>query len=486
MHYANTLLSGGKTSHFFESTSDSGQEKRAELSARMIEAGLQASREQDDPHKATDVARIQLGQFRSQLDPATISILQAELALAENNVTAAEQAASTAVELAPGSAGSHYMLGVVRYRAGDSSHARDAWLEAIQQNENFVPARLALAADAIRSGDASGAEQYVIPVVREEPANIRALCLYARILLAQQRPGAAGVIANRALAVNGSQAEPHIILGQIAFAQGNYAECLVQFERAMEKQHDSREALDGLIRVYRKGSITRSMLRRMEQIAMTSPRSAVLLELAGRMYAERGWYKDARRSLQQVWAIDPQRTTAAISLARLLGQLGETEAAEEWAKRAGGQTTALLSGFTAQQRNDTGTAAAQYEAALREGENTGVAANNLAWLYAQQGRKLDRALLLAEQARTLAPGNPAVLDTLGVVHLSRREYSQAIEVLKGAVVLTANESSADRKKLSADIRHHLSEAYLRSGLPIEASAVSRGDTGERLRPQGTD
>lgn len=431
------------------------------------------------------MVRSQLEQFRSQLDPATIAILEAELALVEKDIPRAQRQAGIAVGLAPRSAVAHYVLGVVQHQTGEDSRARDAWLDAVQQDESFAPARLALAADVLRAGDTNGAEQYVLPVVREEPANMRALCLYARILLAQQRYGAASVIANRAVAVNAGQAEPHIILGQIAAAQGEYGDCLVQFERALERQPDSREALDGLVRVYRKGSVTRPMLRRMEQVAAAHPRSAVLMELAGLLYAERGWYSDALRSLQQAAAINPGSATAAIALARLLEEHGETEASAEWAKKAGGQASALLSGYAAQQKNENENAVAHYETALRGGESTGVAANNLAWLYAQQGRNLDRALVLAEQARSLAPGNPAVLDTLGVVHLSRREYSQAVDALKAASALITR-GPADTRKLSADIRRHLSEAYLRAGLPLEASTASRSETGARAHPEGAD
>jgi uncharacterized protein HemY len=97
----------------------------------------------------------------------------------------------------------------------------------------------------------------------------------------------------------------------------------------------------------------------------------------------------------------------------------------------------------------------------------------------------DMDKLLAEQARSLAPGNPAVLDTLGFVHLSRREYSQAIDVLKAAAALSAR-APADERNLSAEIRRHLSEAYLRAGLPLEASAASGGETAAPTHPEGAD
>ncbi len=106
---------------------------------------------------------------------------------------------------------------------------------------------------------------------------------------------------------------------------------------------------------------------------------------------------------------------------------------------------------------------ADYERALRAGDQSGVAANNLAWLYAQQGIHLDRALVLATSASKDAPNNPAVLDTLGFVHLQRREYSEAVRVLETAAVLAREGHPGTDGELTRQIHHHLALAYLRVG-----------------------
>jgi tetratricopeptide (TPR) repeat protein len=369
--------------------------------------------------------------------------------------------------VAPKSAASRYVLGLVEQHAGEWVLARNAWLEALEQDEDFIPARLALAREALRQGDAGGAEQYVVPAIREEPANLRGLCLYARVLLAQERLAAAKTIANRAVAVNKAAPEPRIILGEIALQQKDYAGSLLQFERALIQDPQSEDALDGLVRVYRRGEITRPMLRDLEKQAQSAPQSATLMELAGRLYADHGWSAGAKRCFRRALEMDPSRSTAAAALVRLLSARGETHTAIELTGKVGGYTTALVSGFTAQKRNDPTAAIAHYETALREGEQSGVAANNLAWLYAQQNTNLDRALSLALRARKAAPSDPAVLDTVGFVYLRRREYSQAIDVLKGAASLAYSRQYSRHPELAAEIARHLSQAYLRAGLPAE-------------------
>ncbi len=435
---------------------------RAALAARIIEADLELAHNSDDSQAAAQAARLHMDQFRRELDAGTVAILEAEIALTENDVAQARAQAEKAVALGPGSAAAHYMLGVAAYRAGDTAQARSAWLGALDRDSDFVPARLALAREALRNDDPSGAEQYVLPTVRDEPANLEALAVYGEVLLAQKRPAALKAIANRALTVDNNAVFPHLLLGQAALQQANIGEAMLQFERAVLLDPRSHQAIEGLVSIYRRGRISRSMLYKLEEAGRKPPPSAALMEVAGRLYAEHGWYGDAQRCLKLALVMDPRRSTAADALAEVFAARGKVGAAIASANKLDGETTALLSGVSAQQHNRIDDAIAHYEAALRVGEHSGVAANNLAWLYAQQGTRLDRALQLAEKARAQAPENPAVLDTVGFVHLRRREYSEAINVLKDARDLAVQKPVSSQ--VAGEIRRHLSEAYLRAGI----------------------
>jgi tetratricopeptide (TPR) repeat protein len=464
-----------------------GPSERALIAVRGIEANLQAARSQTQSERHASVARARtdLDRYRGDLDPATLATVEAEIAIAADDLPMAAMRAATAVELAPQSPAAHYVLGMIKERTGDAATARAEWQTALENEASFVPARLALGHYALQSGDAGGAEEYVIQVVRDEPANFQALNLFARILLAQGRLTPAAMIVRRALAVDGKAAEPHLIMGEIDLRQDRLAEALVEFEQAILLQPHSQAAIEGLLRVYRMGKVNKTLLRHMEKIATTEPRSATLLEIAGRLYAEHGWHQDAQRCLSAALAVDPQRLSATSALAQTLAATGQLAAAADSAARLGGNSAALLSGFRAAERQDVNAAIRDYEAAVRQGDRSGMAANNLAWLLAEQGIKLDRALSLAQSARSLAPEDPAILDTLGVVHLRRREFSAAIEALKNAALLAAN-NKADHQLL-AEIRRHLSEAYLRVGQPQAAALLARNaDFNTVLRSGGLD
>ncbi len=61
----------------------------------------------------------------------------------------------------------------------------------------------------------------------------------------------------------------------------------------------------------------------------------------------------------------------------------------------------------------------RYEQALKINPKFGPAANNLAWLYAEQGGNIDTALGLAQTAREQLPQDPNVADTLGWVYYKK-------------------------------------------------------------------
>jgi tetratricopeptide (TPR) repeat protein len=103
-------------------------------------------------------------------------------------------------------------------------------------------------------------------------------------------------------------------------------------------------------------------------------------------------------------------------------------------------------------------AISRYEAAIRLAPNLGEAKNNLAYLFADSGKNLDRALDLAQEAKALLPDSANAADTLGWVLYQRGVPAAAISYLKEA------EAGMDPGSPSLGIvRYHLALAYERNG-----------------------
>ncbi len=82
------------------------------------------------------------------------------------------------------------------------------------------------------------------------------------------------------------------------------------------------------------------------------------------------------------------------------------------------------------------------------------AATNLAFLLAEEGKDLDRALNLAQAAKAQMPDDAGVSDTLGWVFYKKNLASLAIEPL---------EFSVGKDPSRAAYQYHLGFAYLKAG-----------------------
>jgi uncharacterized protein HemY len=271
--------------------------------------------------------------------------------------------------------------------------------------------------------------------------------------------------------VDPTSAEAHCIQGTIDADTRNIAGALIEYQQAVVLAPSSQEAIEGLVNVYRFGRITRPMLLKMERVANNPPRSATLMETAGRLFAQNGWYGDAQRCLRAAAAIDPQRSPALTALAQSYLDSGNTEGARHAIAETNRSWAELLAGDQAWQNDDVQTATRSFEAALHHGENSGLTANNLAWIYAECSINLDRALELALFARQSMPRDLGVMDTLGYVYLQRREYNEAINILENALQYQQAEHIAGAPV--AELRQHLADAYRKAGRTSDAEALLR-------------
>ena len=465
-HYRAALESGAPNPG-----SPEAAQSRSQLVARLVEADLANASTDAAMTRSSAIRSAQqhLDRYRREIDAATGHLLAAEIALANDDLVQASLSATSALELAPDSAATHYISGIVRYRSSDPAGARAAWDKALQVQPSYVPARLALAEQALRERAYTQAQDYVVPVVRQEPANVRALVLFARVLIATKSYDSAAIITQRVKALAPTAAWANILNGESALAQRKYGSALLEYQQAILLDTQSRDAMDGLIKVYGTGRVDRSMLTRMERIAAAEPVSPTLMEITGRVLARIGHFEDAQRCLKAALQMDPDRRSAAEWLARIQAHRGDLHGATEAATGVS-ELSPMLNGVGAEQRQDVDSAIRNYEAAVRSGDTTGVAANNLAWIYAQQRTNLDRALMLATRARELQPDNPAVLDTLGFVLLVRREYSRAISALEQAQQLASQRGDPS---VLAEVKHHLVEAYLRAGQTERAQLLAQ-------------
>jgi tetratricopeptide (TPR) repeat protein len=223
------------------------------------------------------------------------------------------------------------------------------------------------------------------------------------------------------------QAALYLQLGRLQFADGRLADAQTTLATALRLDPTSIPALRALVEVEMHEGQSRSALTRIDRQLQQQPDSLELLLLAGRTYAADRQNEKATATFRRIVELNP-----AGSGATMLGLLLEEQNQPAEAERA-------------------------FERALAAHPSDGVAANNLAWLYQQEGR-LDEALRWATVAREQLQSSEAN-DTLGWIRIRRGEFRAAVPVLLGAV----------RAKPENPLYHyHLAVAYSKTGSAVQA------------------
>jgi len=90
-------------------------------------------------------------------------------------------------------------------------------------------------------------------------------------------------------------------------------------------------------------------------------------------------------------------------------------------------------GLILETQNRLGDAQAVYEKILTVSPRAVVAANNLAWLYAERGANLHVALNLAQAVAQQVPDRPEIDDTLGRIYYKKELATLAIPAFRRSV-----------------------------------------------------
>jgi tetratricopeptide (TPR) repeat protein len=106
-----------------------------------------------------------------------------------------------------------------------------------------------------------------------------------------------------------------------------------------------------------------------------------------------------------------------------------------------------------------------YEKVLEIDPNAAIAANNLAWRYAESGGNLDLAQQLAQTAKSQGPDNPLFSDTLGWVYYKQGLPDAAVPLIRAAI---------DSDPGNPQYHYHLGLTYAKQGEDSKAIATLKG------------
>jgi tetratricopeptide (TPR) repeat protein len=352
------------------------------------------------------------------------------------------------------------------FALGDTDRARSDLLEATRQAPKETDAALWLAHIAFVEGRYNEAVNFARRHISERGTRDPS----AHVLIAETL--AAGNRTKEALAILESLAQERDgAFRGVAFAVAARLQArrdptgaLAEFERKLrEAKLDLAEpaqlsALNQLVELQIKTGGAEDARRRLETLLKEHPDEASLIALRGRVALVEGRFDAAEQDFARALELSPEAAAAQAGLALLQRERGELAKATESMRRAAASAPAEAdyAYMAARMTLDLGERAEArklLEAVARDHPGSAAAANDLAFLLAEDGVDLDEAQQHAERAVRLQPA-PETFDTLGYVLLRRGAADQALGLFEHAL---------RRNPEYATARYHLALALIETG-----------------------
>ena len=391
-------------------------------------------------------------------------VMKSQWLASENKLDEALARANAAVKADPQSAAAHFAVAVARERRREFAEAAKSYEEALRLNPRAVAAQVALSRLNLRAGDSASAQRFAEEAKQSDPTNLAARIALVRSLIASGSSSRAQTEIAALLKAAPNVAVVHALNGMHQARVNNPKGARAAYERALELSPGLLDAVSGLTYLDLAARDTASAIKRLEAELVKQPTNPNLFALLARSYNVAGDTANEEQALRKSVAVDPGFTTGYNMLAVLfLRQKRLDEARAEFegiAQRDPSNVPArTMLGILLAQQGKQDEAIKAYQRAVSGTENAPVAANNLAYIYAERGRNLDEALQLATSAKQRMPNDPSVDDTIGWIYYKKDLPDLAVKPLESAFKQLPN---------NAELMVHLGLTYAKLGEKVKA------------------
>jgi len=405
-------------------------------------------------------------------EPSYANMIRGRILLARGDPEAALAAFDRGIADWPSNAGARYLAGIAALQLGNFERAIVELRESVRVDDSATEAARILAQLYLDRGEFAQAIAFSAIAQQHGGPDQRAgdLKLYARALAALAEFDRARSAIGELSAMPGRAGEAASELAAVErLASGSAAAIAAVENLDLDLREAANEpALRSLANDYVTVARADLAIASIDRALRARPDSASLHTLMGTTLARAYRSTDARSAFKRALAIDPDHPEALGGMAALAGAAGDTQRAVEGFDRAAGfdPGNAAYTYAAAQlvlAAGDRNAAETRLRAIVRRSAGHAGARNDLAWLLATDGKDLDLALSLAKEASRQMPES-ATFDTLGLVHIQRREHEEAVDALEKAV--------ADPES-SPTVQYHLAMALSQSGNTERAREMLR-------------
>jgi putative PEP-CTERM system TPR-repeat lipoprotein len=446
--------------------------------------------------QALDSARRLQARYPDKVDPPKLAAA-VYLAAAQWDLGKAEL--EKAIRIDPNDASATRNLGRIELIQGNYQKAKERILPLVKRQPGDIEAVRILAAAETRLGSPSGAIEALEQALKDKPDDLSLLTELAQIRLRGGSPGKV-VEMTRSLTDAQYQQQPallelrgkaQLLSGDTAGAAGSFEKLVrlvpnaapahFQYANALASRGDAaraRKELEQAIKLDPRYLPARVGEIRMRVQSNELDQARKALTKLRQDFGDRvevlgieGWFalgtRDFPTAEQKLTAALKKAPSSELLLLATRAQWAQKKqepaltAMREWLKSHPGDMAVhmQLAGAYLDMGREAD-AAAKYEQVVKLAPRHVPALNNLAWL--NRDRDLKKAMDYAQQAYQLAPKDPFVLDTLGMLTLKNGDASRAVSLLQDAATRSPND---------AQIQVHLASALIQQGRTGEAQKL---------------
>ena len=232
--------------------------------------------------------------------------------------------------------------------------------------------------------------------------------------------------------------QPYLRMAEIQMAAKNTDSARASISKGLAVQPDSIPLHRAMIMIDLDAGRVTEALNRARQLQKTHPKDTAGYLIAGDVHVAQKAWAEAANAYRGGLKLAENSTDLAQRLYVALNAGSQSAEgarfAESWVKAH--PKDAKFRVFLAEMassRKDYAAAATHYRALLADQPKNPNLLNNLAWALGEA--RDPKALSYAEEANKLAPNQPAIMDTLGVLLVDKGDFERGLELLRKAVEL---------------------------------------------------
>jgi tetratricopeptide (TPR) repeat protein len=251
---------------------------------------------------------------------------------------------------------------------------------------------------------------------------------------------------------------------------GHYAEAATAVEQLVAKYPSARSVrtLVALADLHRRAGHNEALKATLREAMKLDPADGEAQNRLANLLSDVGQVDDAIRILRAASTKEPNNPVHELMLGGILTKYARNDEAikvfENLLKRHGDNEEVVkiirpsLSVIYVNQ-GDYAKGEAELERLIERFPDEPGANNDLGYLYAEQGKNLDKSELMIRKALQEDPENKAYLDSLGWVLFKRGKAKEALEALTKAVEKMKAETDQDGSNPDATILEHLGDVF---------------------------